>query len=155
MAPKNRPTASNDSSLASSLSSIVRKQNVLGAIPPALRFLPLAAFAAGDLYERKYGNNPLESVLGPTKMVQIESQSASNAIRSKSSDRIPRQGHASLASTISASCGVCSRSGFSTKTYSVDALGLWHGKGYGTPWAYGGWRLNLVALSWAVVGNEE
>ena len=95
MPSKNKPTAFNDSSLSSSLSSIVRKQNVLAAIPPALRLLPFAAFAAGDLYERKYGNNPLESVLGPTEMVQIESQNAGGAIRSESSDLISSQGHPS------------------------------------------------------------
>lgn len=158
MPSKNKPTTFNDSSLASSLSSIVRKQNVLSAIPTALRLLPLAAFAAGDFYERKYGKDPLESLLGPTEMVQIEPQSASGAIRSESSDLISSQGHASHASTISASCGVCLRSGlggFSTKSYPVDALRLWRGKGYGMPWAYGGWQLHLVASSRGRVGNEE
>jgi hypothetical protein len=158
MPSKNKPTTFNDSSLTSSLSSIVRKQNVLGAVPPALRLLPLAAFAVGDLYERKYGKDPIESLLGPTEMVPIKSQSASGAIRSESSDLISRQGHASHASTISASCGVCLRSGlggFSTKSYPVDALGLWHGKGYGMPWAYGGWQLHLVASSRGRMGNEE
>src|SRR4051794_28089087 len=133
MPSKKKPTTFNESSLASSLSSIVRKQNVLAAIPPALRLLPIAAFAAGDLFERKYGKDPLESLLGPTVMVEIEFQSASGAIRSGSSDLMPSQGHASHASTISASCGVCLRSsvgGFSTKSYPVDALDLWHGKGY-------------------------
>jgi hypothetical protein len=158
MPSKNKPTALNESSLTSSLSSIVRKQNVLAAIPPALRVLPLAAFAAGDLYERKYGKDPLESLLGPTEMVVIESQSSSDAIRSGSSDLISSQGHASHASTISASCGVCLRSSlgsFSTKSYPVDALELWHGKGYGMPWAYGGWQLHSVASSRTGVGNEE
>jgi len=158
MPSKNKPTTFNDSSLTSSLSSIVRKQNVLAAVPPAIRLLPLAAFAVGDLYERKYGKDLLESLLGPIEMVQIEPQSANHAIRSESSGLTSSQGHTSNTSTISASCGVCLRSGlggFSTKSYPVDALGLWHGKGYGMPWAYRGWQLHLVASSRDRVGNEE
>jgi hypothetical protein len=158
MPSKNKPTTFNDSSLTSSLSSIVRKQNVLAAFHPATRLLPLAAFAVGDLYERKYGKDPLDSLLGPAEMVQIEIQSDSGTISSRSSELIPTKNYASHASTISASCGVCLRSSlgdFSNKSYPVDALGLWHGKGYGMSWAYGGWQLHSVASSRAGVGKEE
>src|SRR5947209_7977588 len=135
MPSKNKPTAFDNSSLTLSLSSIVRKQNVLAGIPPALRLLPLAAFAVGNLYERKYGKDPLDSLLGPVE-TQIETQSASGTIRSGSSGLISTNGYASHPSTISASCGVCLRSSlgyFSKRSYLVDALGLWHGKGYGMP----------------------
>jgi hypothetical protein len=66
MHSKPKPSTLSPSELTSSLSSIARKQNLLAAVPPALRLLPLAALVAGDLYERRYGRNVLlEGLLGP------------------------------------------------------------------------------------------
>lgn len=74
MLSKTKPSTFNQSDLTSSLSSIARKQNLLAAVPPALRLLPLVAFAAGDIYERRYGRNPLDGLAGPTKRDQIETK---------------------------------------------------------------------------------
>jgi hypothetical protein len=79
MHSKSHTRAINQSDLTSSLSSIARKQNVLAGVPPALRLLPLAAFAAGDLYERRHGRNPLEGLLGPGEGRQVDVGSSSSS----------------------------------------------------------------------------
>ena len=145
-----KPQALFQSDLKSSLSSIARKQNLLAAVPPALRGLPLLAFAAADLYGRKYGRNPLEQLLfpgaNPGGHSQIEVRSPSPALGiGPSAPRIIGDS----TSTISGSCGVCSRRGLRglATARHFDNFLLWHRywAGFEVLRFYDGWRLKQMA----------
>jgi hypothetical protein len=60
---KSRSTPINSLSLHEAVSSSLKRQHVLGAVPAAMRFIPLGAFAAKELYERRMGK--LEALSGP------------------------------------------------------------------------------------------
>ena len=47
------PSSPTSKDLKSAISTALRRQHLLGAIPPAQRFLPVAALAVGDFVARK------------------------------------------------------------------------------------------------------
>ena len=122
MGPRNKPATFNNSDLKSSLSSIARRQNVLAAVPPAVRALPLFAFAAGDFFQRRSGEKQQgEWLFGPadgggTGDVGIGSLGHGieigigvGALGSGSTAVWLAPGKS--ASTVPSSCGVCLRKG--------------------------------------------
>jgi hypothetical protein len=137
MSPKDKPSAFRESNLTSALSSIARKQNLLAAVPPALRLLPLAALAAGDLYERTYGKNPLSPLLFPGEdaggLSQIQASPPPGASVGIGGLSLPSSVQASRVgqvSTIASSCGVCTGRGLAGLAANARHVGtLWHGKG--------------------------
>jgi hypothetical protein len=125
MLPKIKPSAFNQSDLTSSLSSAARKQNLLAAVPPALRLLPLAAIAAGDLYERRHGRNPLEVLIGPGKRDQIEVSCPTSSVRTESPAPNFSEGPTN-------SCGTCLRRGLDGFRIAslVGNSALWQGPNF-------------------------
>jgi hypothetical protein len=153
----NKPSAFGQSDLTSSLCSIARKQNLLSAVPPALRLVPLAAFAAGDLYERRYGQNPLDGLLSAAEGGRIDTGAALElrvvATRAAA--------HVSHASTIPSSCATCSRRGLDA--FLKVKVNCGGGGGSSSPWQSSGfrfyerWRWTQMASSPAAdgVGSER
>lgn len=63
--PKSNPL--NSLSLHEAVSSTLKRQHILGAVPPAMRFIPLGAFAAKELYERQMGK--MEALQGQDEQI--------------------------------------------------------------------------------------
>ena len=99
--PGMKPALS-EQELKAAIASSLRRQNLLRVIPPAHRFLPLAAFAVGDILARNSGNNVIESLLcgsDPTDTQILVSQPSREALQ---------HCRASPRSTIIESCRTCS-----------------------------------------------
>ncbi|KAK5054466.1 hypothetical protein LTR84_001357 [Exophiala bonariae] len=64
---KSRSNPINSLSLHEAVSSTLKRQHVLGAVPAAMRFIPLGALAAKELYERQMGK--LEVLSGPEEQI--------------------------------------------------------------------------------------
>lgn len=80
--PKPRSNPTNSLSLHETISSTLKRQHILGAVPAAMRFIPLGAFAAKELYERQIGK--LETLSGPEEQI-LKLESAATVIDNPSS----------------------------------------------------------------------
>jgi hypothetical protein len=62
--------ALSEKELKASISSSLRRQHLLGAVPGAQRFIPLAAFAIGDVLARGSEKNVIENLLCGSELDQ-------------------------------------------------------------------------------------
>ena len=164
MGSKIKQATSRTSDLKSSLSSIARRQNVLAAVPPAVRALPLLAFAAGDFYQRRYGETqPAAWLLGPADGAgtggvgmtgSLGAGMGVGALESSVSTAVllaRREG----VSTVSGSCGVCLRRGLAGFALANAHGPVDHAGVGGSGWngacrvLHRGLRRRVVAGSWA------
>lgn len=60
--PRDQPTISN-LGLHKLVSKSVKRQHMLGSVPPALQFIPLGAILALDIYDRKSGKDAINNSL--------------------------------------------------------------------------------------------
>lgn len=73
---KSKSNPINSLSLHETISSTLKRQHILGAVPAAMRFIPLGAFAAKELYERQMGK--IEALQGQDEQIfRIETAAGS------------------------------------------------------------------------------
>ena len=106
-----------ETELKALVSSTLRRQYLLGAVPGAQRLLPVAAFALGDLFAHKWRSNVIENVLcGPDSAPsQVPTLSQSFECVTRNGDTRNTYSKQSLeclpvyVTTIVESCHICSR----------------------------------------------
>lgn len=97
--------AFSEAELKSTISSSLRRQHLLGAVPAAQRFLPLTALAIGDVLAQRSGNNVIENLLcGSEGTVGTDSQIK---LPEQAKERLRRDMGKRSMSTVVESCRTC------------------------------------------------
>ena len=98
--PLGMKPALSEKDLKAAITSSLRRQHLLGAVPPAQRFLPLAALAIGDVLAQGSGTNVIESLLCGSNSTESQISLSHLSKEFASNSAIPR-------STIVESCRTC------------------------------------------------
>lgn len=83
---KSKSNPINSFSLHEAVSSSLKRQHILGVVPPAMRFIPLGAFAAKELYERQMAK--VEALQGPQDEPIFQIEAAAGSIESGPASRL-------------------------------------------------------------------
>jgi len=81
-----KPNPINSLSLHEAVSSSLKRQHMLGVVPPAMRFIPLGALAAKELYERQMGK--VEALQGPQDEPIFKIEAATGSIETSPASRL-------------------------------------------------------------------
>lgn len=83
---KPRPNPVDSLSLHEAVSSTLKRQHILGAVPAAMRFIPLGAFAAKELYDRQMSK--LEALPGQDEQILKLESTTMESIGNTSASRL-------------------------------------------------------------------